>query len=274
MYVRQGLLTAQRLDLERGELTGDPETLADAVDTEPIFSRAGFSVSADGQVAYRAGGAGRSQLSWYDRTGKAVGVAGEPDVNSLQYVELSPDGRRVAVDRLVQGNRDVWLMDLERGGMTRFTFDAALDQVPLWSPDGMRIVFRSTRKGPTDLYVKPSNGAGTEELLLETPNGKTAQDWSGDGRFLLYSEQDPKTAADLKALPMSGANASPAGRSNQEMSGAREAQARQGDAVNNASPAGRSLQEVTGNERKPVMVVNMPFDERLGQFSPDARWVA
>src|SRR3972149_11355552 len=73
---------------------------------------------------------------------------------------------------------------------------------------------------------------------------------------------------------MSGANASPTGRSNQEMSEAREAQARQGAAVNNASPAGRSNQEITGNERKPVIVVNTPFDERLGQFSPDGRWVA
>jgi dipeptidyl aminopeptidase/acylaminoacyl peptidase len=231
VYVRQGTLMAQRLDVARGELTGDPETLADSVDVELVLQFAGFSVSGNGRVAYRTGDGG-SQLTWYDRTGKTAGAAGEPDVITLQYAELSPDGRRVAVDRVVQSNRDVWLMDLERGGMTRFTFDAAADGFPLWSPDGMRIVFRSDRKGPGDLYVKPSNGAGMEELLLETPNDKSPQDWSRDGSFLLYSEQDPKAGGDLKALP------------------------------------------ITGNERKPVVVTNTPFNERSGQFSPDGRWVA
>jgi Tol biopolymer transport system component len=84
--------------------------------------------------------------------------------------------------------------------MTRFTFDASRDIDPLWSPDGMRIAFRSARRGPGDLYVKSANGAGKEELLLETANNKYPQDWSKDGRFLLYLEQDPKTGADLKVL--------------------------------------------------------------------------
>jgi Tol biopolymer transport system component len=256
-YMRQGALVARQLDVKRGELIGDPEILADPVGEDVNFRLSGFSVSADGRVAYRTGGSAR-QLTWYDRTGKTLGMASRPDDNLLNYPALSPDGRRVAVDRTVQNNRDVWMMDLERGGLIRFTFDAAADSAPLWSPDGARIAFRSTRKEAEDLYVKPSSGAGREELVLETPSHKVPQDWSRDGRFLLYLEEDPKTGADLKAL---------------DMSGAREAQARQGAAVNNASPAGRS-QEMTGNERKPVILVNTPFDERQGQFSPDGRWVA
>ena len=160
-----------------------------------------------------------------------MGTAGETDANELLGPELSPDGGRVAVDRTVQNNRDVWLMDLERGGRTRFTFDTAADAALLWSPDGTRIGFRSARKGPGNLYVKRSTGAGTEELLLETPNDKWPQDWSKDGRFLLYMESDLKTGWNVKALAM------------------------------------------TGNERKAVVVVNTPFDERHGQFSPDGRWV-
>jgi Tol biopolymer transport system component len=286
VFVRQGTLVARQFDVERGELTGDPETLADPVGEDPGgFALGGFSVSADGRVAHRAGGGERRQLTWYDRTGKTVRMASRSE-GFLRYPELSPDGRRVAVDLTVQNNRDVWLMDLERGGSIRFTFDAGIDGAPVWSPDGARIAFRSARKGAGDLYVKPSSGAGTEELVLETPNNKWPQDWSMDGRFLLYYETDPKTGWDLKALDMSGAreaqarqgaavnNASPTGRSDQEMSGAREAQARQGEAVNNASPAGRSNQAMTGNERKPVTVVNTPFEESHGQFSLDGRWVA
>ena len=71
---------------------------------------------------------------------------------------LSPDSRRVAMRRTVQGNTDIWWLDLVRGGMTRLTFDAATDVNPVWSPDGMRLAFASSRTGPFDLYLKPSNG--------------------------------------------------------------------------------------------------------------------
>jgi len=48
---------------------------------------------------------------------------------------------------------------------------------PVWSPDGMRIAFLSSRKGPFNLHVKAVSGVGAEELLLETPNNKFPQDW-------------------------------------------------------------------------------------------------
>jgi Tol biopolymer transport system component len=92
-----------------------------------------------------------------------------------------------------------------RGLRTRFTFDSAFDRWPVWSPDGSRIVFNSIRKGQYDLYVKPSSGAGTEELLLTTGLNLQSRDWSPDGRFFLYdSTGDPKTGTDLCVLPMSG----------------------------------------------------------------------
>jgi Tol biopolymer transport system component len=151
VFIRQGALMARRLDVTRGELTGDPVTVADPVLMDVL--KGGFSVSTAGRVAYRAGGAERRQLTWFDRAGKEVGVAGEPDANNLLAPELSPDGRHLAVDRTVQNNRDVWLMDLVRGGFTRLTSDASLDAIPLWSPDGTRIVFNSTRKGSYDIWI-------------------------------------------------------------------------------------------------------------------------
>ena len=173
LFIRAGTLLAQRLDLGRGELTGDPVTVADPVAFDAAFNAGAFSVSAAGLVAYRSGGAGQRQLVWFDRSGKTLGTMGAPDANNLSSPILSPDGRRVAVSRTVQGNTDIWLLDATRS--TRFTFDPSLDRFPIWSPDGSRIVFDSNRKGHRDLYVKSSNGAGSEELLLESAQDKGRQ---------------------------------------------------------------------------------------------------
>ena len=94
---------------------------------------------------------------------------------------------------------DLRLLDLVRGTDTRFTFDPAHDQWPLWSPDGSRIVWASNRKGVTNLYQKAASGAGQDELLLRSAAAKRPQDWSADGRFILYQEN-----GDLWVLPMVG----------------------------------------------------------------------
>lgn len=95
-------------------------------------------------------------------------------------------------------------MDLGRSVATRFTFDASTENRPIWSPDGRQVVFQSTRNGLQDLFEKPASGAADEQPLLVTPQDKNPLDWSRDGRFLLYSIQEPKTGSDLWALPMTG----------------------------------------------------------------------
>jgi Tol biopolymer transport system component len=102
----------------------------------------------------------------------------------------------------VQGNTDLWLLDGAR--TSRFTFDAAADLFPLWSPDGTRIAFASTRTGTLDLYVKAASGAGVEEVLVASSQAKIPSDWSADGRFLLHFSVDPQTNADLWVLPLEG----------------------------------------------------------------------
>jgi Tol biopolymer transport system component len=231
VFQQQNALVVRGFDVAGSRLTGDPVTIADRVSYDAGFNLAGFSVSAVGRLAYRAGGSERRQLTWFDRTGKVVGVAGEPDTNNLVTNALSRDGRRIAVMRTVQSNQDIWMIDVLRGGATRFTFDPALDAFGVWSPDGTRIAFESNRNGSLDLFLKPSSGAGAEELVLASPSTKIPTDWSLDGRFLLYQNADPKTGWDLVALPMIG-------------------------------------------DRKPIVVVSTPFEERGGQFSPDGRWVA
>jgi Tol biopolymer transport system component len=210
VYVRQGALVARQLDLTSGEWKGEPVTLADRVADDPTFNLGAFSISDDGRIAYRADTAGRRQLTWHDRTGKAIGVAGEPDTNGLLYPELSPDGRQVAVMRNIQNNQDLWLMNLLLGGFTRLTTNPAVDNCPVWSPDGTRIAYSSNRgAGNYNIYTIPAGGGGPEELRLESPNFKIMQDWSKDGRYLLYFEGDPKTGRDLWTLDMTVKDAKP-----------------------------------------------------------------
>ena len=115
---------------------------------------------------------------------------------------MSPDGRRVAVSRTVQGNTDLWLLDGAR--TSRITFDAALDQSLLWSPDGARIVFETNRTGPFDLYQTLTTGAGVEELVVASDQNKVPSSWSSDGRFLLYMSVGSQTGSDLWVMPMTG----------------------------------------------------------------------
>jgi Tol biopolymer transport system component len=201
LLVSQGVLVARRFDAARGVVSGDQLPIAAAVGSEAGTFRGAFAVSAAGVLAYRSVTATR-QLVWVDRAGKALGVLGPPEDTGLTSVELAPDGRQVAVTRIVQGNPDIWLIEVARGLPSRFTFDPALEGSPLWSPDGSRLVFRSNRKGKGDLFEKPANGATDELPLLVTPQDKAPLSWSPDGRFLLYAVQDPKTQSDLFALPL------------------------------------------------------------------------
>jgi serine/threonine protein kinase/Tol biopolymer transport system component len=211
LFRRQSALVAQHLDVSRGTLSGDVITLADlggggatATGGDP----GGFSVSTGGRIAYR-GGSGLRQIRWIDRTGKPVGAAVLADGSRLSYPEIFADGRRMLLSRAVDGNGDVWIADLTRGGLTRFTFDPSDDCCPVASPDGLTIVFAASRSGVPTLWTKPSNGVGVEQAVLATPNPTFPRDWSHDGRFLLYSEQDPKTGVDLWALPMTGTDKTP-----------------------------------------------------------------
>jgi serine/threonine protein kinase len=119
--VRQTVLTAQRFDAGRGQLSGDPVTLAQAVGVDPNTLAGSFSVSPAGVIAWRSGGGGdRRQLIWFNRSGQNVGTFGGPDEFNTRYPELSPDAKRVAITRGPTGSADIWIEEGTRA--SRFTF--------------------------------------------------------------------------------------------------------------------------------------------------------
>ena len=202
----QGALVAYRFDQARGSVMGEPITVAQSVgvDSGGVTGLGGFAVSANGVLAHRTGATARRQLVLVDRTGNQVGSVGPADDTALAVPELAPDGQRVALFRNVQSNPDVWLIEVGRATTSRFTFGPELEINPVWSPDSRRVVYASNRKGRWDLFEKQTDGGTDEQPLLVNAQDKSPQDWSRDGRFLLYAVQDSKTGSDLWALPLVG----------------------------------------------------------------------
>jgi Tol biopolymer transport system component len=205
LFMRERALLAQPFDPLQLKLTGEPFPVAERVGIEPNYELGNFSVSDTGVLVYDPSPNRQSkQLLWVDRGGKSIGSLGAGGSYARPW--LSPDEKRVAVDRLdpQPGTNDIWLQNVAGGNPQRFTFDPANDFLPVWSPDGSRIVWSSNREGATDLYQKASSGAGQDEPLLKSSNRKFPTDWSLDGRFIIYTEIDPKTNRDIWVLPLFG----------------------------------------------------------------------
>jgi Tol biopolymer transport system component len=205
LYVHQGTLFAQGFDPDRAELKGHPMPVAEHVTSGTRANIAALSASTAGPIAYRTGSpGGKRQFVWFDRAGQELGRIGNPHSFGPSYASMSPDNRRLAVQRTGGGNTDIWLLDLDRDAPIRFTSGPEPDIAPLWSPDGERIIFSSRRGGgPFNLYEQPVTGAAAQELLV-TDQTKSATDWSRDGRFLLFRSLDPKLNWDVWAMPMVG----------------------------------------------------------------------
>ena len=206
LFLREATLMAQPFDAQRLELAGEAFPVAEQIQLgQNVPPNGFFSASENGVLAYQTGtGAAGSQLVWVDRTGKPLGVLGEPGVYS--DIELSPDGTQASVNLPDQSgrNRDIWLYDVARSLKTRLTFDPADELALIWSPDGSRVVFNSRRKGQLDLYQKAADGSGTEDVLLEDNRQKYPVSWSADGKFILYVSTGGPTGNDLFVLPLSG----------------------------------------------------------------------
>lgn len=143
-----------------------------------------------------------SQLVWFDRAGMRLDVIGP--VANHGNLELSPDGKRVAVAVLdtSEGTRDIWLYDVERGGRTRFTSTDADENWAIWSRDGRRLVFNSSRNGRLDLFQGALAAGSVPEMLLR--DGMWPVSWAPDGRHILFVTNSAMTGNDVMVLPLFG----------------------------------------------------------------------
>src|SRR6266542_948680 len=93
-FVRSGNLMAQSFNSETRQLEGDPVRLGVQVRGD-LLTDLGFSVSANGALVFLQPPRTEPQLTWLDRTGRPVGIVGDPGV--VGNLDLSPDGTQVAV---------------------------------------------------------------------------------------------------------------------------------------------------------------------------------
>jgi Tol biopolymer transport system component len=235
VYMAGNTLVARGFDAGRLRVTGEPISIAEQVERNAGSLRAALSVSQNGVLAYRP--IRDSELVWFDRTGQRIETIGSP--GRYSNPAISPDDAQLAVARVDSetGTTDIWLLELARNVASRFTFDSGYDDMPLWSPDGRDVVFKSNRNATWAFFRKAANGDGPEELMFE-PEGRsiaaTPLAWSPDSRFLVYtSSTQPVTLQrnELWLLPLTG-------------------------------------------DRTPAPFLQSPFNVLQGRLSPDSRWMA
>jgi Tol biopolymer transport system component len=202
LFARGGQLMAQAFDPSTGTLRGEAQSLSSGVVDDVSTWHMDASASNNGLLVLGSGGSADWQLVWMDRNGKQMGTIADKLTN-LQTAKLSPQGDRVAL-QIDTGMNDIWVLDLARGVRTRLTFGPVANTYPVWSPDGKWIAYTSDRNGHSNLYRKPADGSGVEELLLTDEQVTVASDWSRDGKFLLYERGAVGSNSEIWVLPLEG----------------------------------------------------------------------
>ncbi len=228
MLFRRGRVFAQPFDLRRMQFVGMPSELYLPGESTPVQS---LSVSENGIAVLESTTWDVNTVLKLDRAGRTEATVSP--VESHINLALAPNGTELMITRAGE-SLDLWLYDLARGGMARFTSHPAADGVPVWHADGSRVAFATWRDGASNIYVKDVHRSTSERPLLSSPINKYPTDWSADGRYLMYQTVSSDTGWDLWLLP--------------------------------TGPDGS-----TGN---PEVYLRTEWSERDGQFSPDGRWVA
>ncbi|MCZ6737274.1 MAG: protein kinase [Actinobacteria bacterium] len=208
VFERDGTLWAVPLDVEQASVTGEPVSVVEAfgsTDNTPGFDVSAFDVSASGSLAYATVGADpwlNRSLFWVDRDGREEPLDIEP--RPYWFPRVSPDGDRIGFHIMDAANMDIHIHDLRSGATSPLTFHESVDGYPLWTPDGGRIVFWSSRDGAPNLFSRPADGTGSVERLTDSPNRQAPYSWADGGRLLLFEEQSPETETDIWKVSIDG----------------------------------------------------------------------
>ncbi len=237
VYASGSGLSAVRFDLARRAVVGDPVAVVEGV-TISTSGAAKVTVTETGTLVYVPGAqasAARRTLVWVDRRGRETPIQAPP----RDYVgpRLSPDATQIAVEIRDQEN-DIWIWDLARQALRRLTFDPAIDRDPVWTPDGRRVIFASSRTGAFDLYARAADGTGTDVRLTASTNSQYAMSVTPDGAYVIGNEVRLRTAFDVVRFALNG------------------------------TAAGR------GGFAAAEGLVETPFQDRNPEVSPDGRFLA
>ena len=195
LFVREGTLMAQQFDVEKLELRGEAFRVAENVRFDAVLGGAVFSASDGGALAYSQGSAlGSTRQTWLDGAGRPSADLPSVMLSPQGGIRLSPDDDRIAQARLLPGQlSDIWVVGLARGQGRPVTLGPAAETNPVWSPNGVHLVYASNENGVFDLYKIAASGSGAPEVVYKSAYDKFPLDWSMDGRFIAFmltSQQD------------------------------------------------------------------------------------
>jgi Tol biopolymer transport system component len=205
LYVQGSTLMAAPFDARRQALTGEAVPVVENVPVNPTTAAAQYSISPTGSLVYVSGGsqANQSRLVWVSRDGKEQPLASPP--RNYSFPHISPDGRKVAVNQ----DNQVWVYELARDTMTRFTFEGSQNLNPVWTPDGSRIAFQSNKDSTRSVFWQKADGSGGLEKLTSSEYTCAPISWSADGQLLSFVEVNPTTGFDIWVLDMKDRKAVP-----------------------------------------------------------------
>jgi serine/threonine-protein kinase len=249
IFAAAGTLRAVRFDPGRLEVLSDPVTIVEHVMMKMTgaanyaVSRPGTLVYVPGEVAGAMGASGALRsFVWVDRKGHEDRINLPP--RAYGPARISPDGASLVVGILDKGNTEIWIGDLMGKALRRLTFASGMNGLPMWAPDGRRIIFMSDRTGVLNVFSQAADGTGTVERISAGTTPEWPTSITPDGLHLIGFTRGRTTGSDVIHFALG-----PKGRVGAASS----------------SPAGLPRAEP---------LVRSPFDEAFAEFSPDARYLA
>jgi serine/threonine-protein kinase len=237
LYVHDNTLFAVPFDLTRLDISGRPIAVVEGISASGGTGAAQFAASPVGTLTYVPGQRPLDVISWLDRSGRTSPLRVGPGIWS--FPTFSPDGQRLAM-QISDGTRwDIWQYEWTRDTSTRLTLDPTNATSPVWTPNGRRLTFASSRAGNApNLFWQRVDGIGEAERLTDGSYPQRPTSWHPTGKFLVFTERRPDTNLDIMILPMIG----------NESSGWKPG--------------------------SPYVFLNSSYDEDDPVFSPSGRWIA
>ncbi len=191
VYAVADNLFAVPFDLERLEATGGAVSVVKNIFRASVTSPQ-YAVSDSGTLLYIPGHdiaatVAQRTLLWVDRNGKEEPISAPPNAYALP--RISPDGTRVALTIVEGPNASIQIWDHARKNFSVLTRDKAIDLSPLWTSDGKKIAFFSSREGKVGIYLKASDGSGEMEPLFPAIERiSLPSSWDADGKSMILWE--------------------------------------------------------------------------------------
>jgi serine/threonine protein kinase/Tol biopolymer transport system component len=189
LYVVEGRIEARHFDTSRLTVAADAKALGLLAGGPTLSEPVMLSASRD-VLAFASGSVPSGQrLEAIDRRGERLRLWETP--GALNWPRLSPDGRRLALQRVdgLRNNPDIWVEDLDRDTSVRITTAPVPDIQPVWSPDGRQLAYVSGhlpgRFGNRMLSIAAADGTGVLQTFPCPTEYCEPTDWSRDGRLLV-----------------------------------------------------------------------------------------